>query len=88
MKTAFRKSFERDLRNLKDTALLRKVKEKIEEIECAEDLQEVTNFKKITGAKSFFRIRIGNFRLGVAVEGDTVEFVRCLSRRDIYRHFP
>jgi hypothetical protein len=26
--------------------------------------------------------------IGLAVEGEVVEFVRCLHRREIYRYFP
>jgi len=32
--------------------------------------------------------RIGEYRIGVALEGSEVEFVRCLNRRDLYRYFP
>ena len=42
----------------------------------------------MSGTTNFYRIRIGDYRIGVAVEGDTVEFVRCLARRDLYRYFP
>jgi mRNA interferase RelE/StbE len=31
---------------------------------------------------------VGDYRIGISVEGDEVEFVRCLHRRDIYRYFP
>ncbi|NPA92437.1 MAG: type II toxin-antitoxin system RelE/ParE family toxin, partial [Chloroflexi bacterium] len=37
---------------------------------------------------SFYRIRLGDYRLGLEIEGDTVVFVRFLHRRDIYRYFP
>lgn len=34
------------------------------------------------------RLRIGDYRLGMIVEGEVVEIVRFLHRRDIYRYFP
>jgi mRNA interferase RelE/StbE len=40
------------------------------------------------GSANFYRVRIGDYRMGVIGEGDTVEFVRCLPRRDLYRYFP
>ncbi len=88
MKAAFRKSFTRDLKKIKDREILRRVQEAVEEVETSEDLRGIGNLKKMSGTTSFYRIRIGDYRIGLAVEGDTVEFVRCLARRDLYRFFP
>jgi mRNA interferase RelE/StbE len=88
MKTAFRKSFTRDLKRIKDTDVLERVRQVIEEVEAATNLQGIGNLKKMSGTTNFYRIRIGDYRIGTAVEGDTVEFVRCLARRDLYRYFP
>ena len=88
MKTAFRRSFERDLRGISDRRTLDKIRRAIEAVESASAPGEVPNLKKIVGAQGYFRIRIGDYRIGVALEGDEVEFVRVLHRRDIYRSFP
>ncbi len=88
MRTAFRRSFERDLSRLRDETLRRRIREAIEQVEAAENLQDVPKLRQITGFRGCYRIRIGDYRLGIAVEGDEVEFVRCLHRRDIYRYFP
>ena len=88
MKTAFRKSFTRDLKKIKDGDVLDRIRQAIEEVDAATNLQGIGNLKKMSGTTNFYRIRIGDYRIGVAVEDDTIEFVRCLSRRDLYRHFP
>jgi mRNA interferase RelE/StbE len=88
MKSAFRKSFTRDLKRIKDREVLRRVGQVIDEVDVADDLSAVGNLKKMSGAAYFYRIRIGDYRIGIAAEGDTVEFVRCLPRRDLYRFFP
>ncbi|MBY0527882.1 MAG: type II toxin-antitoxin system RelE/ParE family toxin [Gemmataceae bacterium] len=88
MRTSFRKSFARDLKKIKDKNLLERVQLVIEEIEAADDLKGVSNLKKMTGTDNFYRIRIGEHRIGISVEDDEVEFVRCLPRRDLYRFFP
>lgn len=36
----------------------------------------------------YYRIRVGDYRLGLALEGDTVILVRFLHRKEIYRYFP
>lgn len=88
MKTTFRKSFARDLKKIKDDDVLARVQQVIEAVEAAADLQAIANIKKMSGTTRFYRFRVGDYRIGAAVEGDTVEFIRCLSRRDLYRFFP
>ena len=88
MRTAFRKSVTPDLKKLEDKDILARVQQVIEEVEAASNLQGIGNLKKMSGTTNFYRIRIKNYRIGVAAEGDTVEFVRCLARRDLYRYFP
>ena len=88
MKTAFRKSFSRDLKKLNDQAVLGRARQAIEDVERSATLQEVSSLKKLSGTGNFYRIRVGDYRIGVVVEGDVVEFVRCLPRRELYRFFP
>lgn len=88
MRVTYRKSFSRDLKKVKDRAVLERVRRAIEHVEAAGALQEIGDLKKLSGTGTFYRIRLGEYRIGVVVEGDTVEFVRCLPRRDLYRFFP
>jgi mRNA interferase RelE/StbE len=84
----FRRSFERDLRGITERRTRDKVRIAIEATERAAGLSEVPALKKLSGASGYYRIRVGDYRIGVAVEGDVVEFVRMLHRREIYRYFP
>jgi mRNA interferase RelE/StbE len=88
MKVVFRKSFVRDLKKVKDEHVLYQVLQTIDQAEAARGRSELGDLKKMAGAKDCYRIRIGAYRLGVVIEEDTVEFVRCLNRRDLYRYFP
>ncbi len=88
MKIEFNESFLKDLRVVKDKTVLAKVKATIEAIEIAEPLDQITHLKKMRGSREYFRIRIGDFRLGLRLEGDTLVFIRFLNRKDIYRYFP
>ena len=87
MKITFRESFSRDLSKIEDRSLLGRLKQIIDSVEAAEDLQQISNVKRITGSSNLYRIRVGDYRLGIAVEEGAVEFVRCLHRREIYRYF-
>jgi len=79
MKTAFRKSFTRDLKKVKDKDILDRVRKAIEDVEAADNVQEIGNLKKMSGTICFYRIRIGDYRIGISIEDEIVEFVRCLA---------
>jgi mRNA interferase RelE/StbE len=84
----FRESFVRDLRGVKDKTVADRVKQLIEDVERSKTLSEVPHLKKLKGGSSFFRIRVGDYRTGVSIEGDTMTFVRFLHRKEVYRYFP
>ena len=88
MKVEFRESFLKDLRVVNDKNLLSKVKAAIENAEQAETLQAIIKLKKLKGSKDYFRIKLGDYRIGLKFENDTISFVRLLHRREIYRFFP
>ena len=88
MKVDFRDSFAKDLKGVKEKGLLKRVREVIETVEKAGSLGELPNLKKLKGGGNFFRIKVGDYRIGIALENDIVIFVRFLNRKDIYRYFP
>lgn len=89
MTVRYRTSFARDLKAIKDRAVLRRVQRVIAEVEEATTVQEIPGLTKLSGSQRFYRIRLGDYRIGLSLEDDeTIEFVRCLHRRDIYRYFP
>ncbi|MFW0860074.1 MAG: type II toxin-antitoxin system RelE family toxin [Dehalococcoidia bacterium] len=88
MKVEFKGSFTKDLKQVRDKALKKRVKETIELVEEARGLREVENIKKLRVGDRYYRISIGDYRLGLLSEGDTVIFVRFLHRKDVYRYFP
>jgi len=73
MKTDFRKSFLRDLKKIKDQDVLNRVRKAILDVEAAASLQEIVNLKKMSGTICFYRLRIGDYRIGVSVGEGTVE---------------
>jgi mRNA interferase RelE/StbE len=88
LRTAFRASFGRDLKRIRNEKVLAEVKQAILDVEAALDWTAVSNIKKIKGASNAFRIRVGDYRIGLFIEDEVAEFVRILPRRDIYRRFP
>jgi mRNA interferase RelE/StbE len=88
LKVAFRESFVRDLGAIKDQNVLRRIREVIDNIEQVNKPTDIPNLKKLKGQGQHYRIRIGEYRVGLKIEADTVTFVRVLNRKDIYRYFP
>lgn len=88
MKAAFKGSFAKDLKRVKEKELLSRVREVIEVIEKSSSLAEIPNLKKLKGGGNYFRLRVSDYRIGLSLENDTVIFVRFLNRKDIYKYFP
>ena len=88
MNTAFRESFDTDLSAFADAALLRRIQKVIEQVEAARTFQQIPNLKRLEATGKYYRVRVGDYRVGFVFEHGTVTFVRCLSRKDIYRYFP
>jgi len=88
VKIQFRNSFEKDLRKLRNAELLTKITAVIREVENAETLEDVTNIKKLTAKGAYYRIRVGDYRLGIVTDGTVITFTRVLHRKEIYRNFP
>ncbi|WKZ71090.1 MAG: type II toxin-antitoxin system RelE/ParE family toxin [Melioribacteraceae bacterium] len=83
------KTFAKDISRIKDKKVLQNIKHLISILESSESLSEIPNTKKIKGYKEFFRIRVGEYRLGIEKYGDeTLCLIRLLHRKDIYKYFP
>lgn len=88
MEVKIDKSFQKDTKKINDQKLLEKLAAKIKEIQEASTLNEIRGLKKLKGKSSEFRIKISEYRIGIIINGSTVEFIRCLHRKDIYKYFP
>ncbi|HMN50061.1 MAG TPA: type II toxin-antitoxin system RelE/ParE family toxin [Ignavibacteriaceae bacterium] len=89
MKIFIDKSFAKDVDKITDKKLLLNLKKLIIELENSDSLPELPNVKKIKGYNSFYRIRMGNYRLGLEeIGGKEICLIRFLHRKDIYKYFP
>jgi mRNA interferase RelE/StbE len=88
MNIQFKNTFYKDLSRIKDQAILKLVRDKIDALKTVEDLSSVKDVKKMKGHDYAFRIRIKNYRIGFFLENDIIILSRILHRREIYRYFP
>lgn len=87
MNIEIRKSFEKDSAKL-PLAVQTQLSEIIETIIKSGKLSEIPSCKKMTGYKNAYRIRLNRYRIGFFFQNQTVELVRVLDRKDIYKYFP
>jgi mRNA interferase RelE/StbE len=88
VRAEFKASFLKDISKIKNKNSLKRIREIIETLEKAEGLQDVSKLKKLKGSDNYYRIKFGEYRIGLFVQDDLVVFIRCLHRKDIYRYFP
>jgi mRNA interferase RelE/StbE len=88
MNVEFKSSFIKDLKKIKEKQLQSQIMELIEKVEASGNMIELENVKKLSGSDVYYRIRLGDYRVGLKIENDTVCFIRFLHRKDIYRYFP
>jgi len=88
MFTKFTGRFSKDLDKITQVSIKKNVAEIILEIEAANNFSEIKNLKKLKGHSNAYRVRSGNYRIGLFIENGIVEFVRIVDRKDIYKVFP
>lgn len=88
MITDFKKSFIKELKKLKNKQLKDSIAECIVHVESVENISQVKNLKKLKGYDIYYRIRIGDYRIGIKIENEIVYFVIFEHRKTIYRNFP
>jgi len=88
LKVQFKKSFLKDIKALGDPTIKKRIGKSIAQAEEAAALGQVENLKKLKGGEQYYRIRVGDYRIGLILEEGSLVFVRCLHRKDIYRYIP
>ena len=74
MKIKFVAKFSKDLRKIKDQKLLSEIKTVVNECKLAQTLDDIKNLKKLKVYQGFYRIKIGDYRIGVAIINDELIF--------------
>ncbi len=88
MKTGFKSSFAKDLKAIKSKAVLEAVAKLITVVEAAQNLRAIPDVKKLRAKRAYYRIKLGNYRIGITLNKAEITFVRCLDRKEIYSYFP
>lgn len=89
MEVQYRQAFLKDLKQLKSSTSYQRIYElAFTTLEAINTLEEIPDIKAMRGYAGRYRIRIGDYRVGIEVNGDVIEVMRVLHRREFYRYFP
>jgi mRNA interferase RelE/StbE len=88
VQTAFTHKFKKQVDSCKDLRIRKKLLSVIEEADAAESLSTIKNVKKMKGVSSSFQIRIGDYRVGIVLDKETIIFASFDHRNNIYKYFP
>jgi mRNA interferase RelE/StbE len=88
MKVEYLKQFSKDLSKINDETLKSNLFDVIIILKNTENLNLLSNIKKVKGHSEAYRIRIGKYRLGFYFDGEIIELARFAKREDIYKLFP
>jgi len=84
MQVEFLAKFNRDLDRIHLKSVKNSIAKTINEVKSSTSITQISNLKKLKGFRSAYRIRLGEYPIGIF----HVEFARILHRKEIYRYFP
>ena len=88
MEVIYLESLLKDLKKIKNEKLLNSLSKLFVKLEESDDLFKISSVKKMSGHPEAYRIRIGDYRLGIFYSDEIVTIARFLKRNDIYKLFP
>ena len=85
----FDKSFSKSIDKIREEKVKERILKIIISVEKAESIDQILNIKKMAGWLNYYRIKSGDYRIGIELENiTTVRFIIISHRKDIYRNFP
>jgi mRNA interferase RelE/StbE len=88
MQVEFRKKFLKELSKLPNDYAKKIEYFVFDELPNCKTLEEVGKIEKMKGYKQHFKIRFGNYRVGIKKEDDGIIVETVRHRREIYKFFP
>ena len=88
MEIAFTKIFSKQIDAIQNESLKLRLSQAVQNVILGNTLQDIANLKKIKGHQTAYRIRIGDYRVGLFFEEGLIVFAYLAHRKDIYNQFP
>jgi len=83
------KKFDELVSEVEDKILRKRIKKIIEKVANASNLNQISNIRSMVGYPGYYRIKFGDYRIGISLEENTVWFLY-FGKRDesTYKKFP
>jgi mRNA interferase RelE/StbE len=89
MELHFTKTFLKDLAKVQPVKRRKQIEEFVFEImPLSLSLESLGLVEKMTGYENFYKIRFGDYRIGLNKTSTQIELIRVLHRKEIYKVFP
>ena len=88
MEIRYHPRFDRDTRRIRSRDLSSRLERTIAELKAASNIKEISGVQPIAGWEDLYRIRIGDYRLGLELVDNSAVLLRFGHRREFYRGFP
>lgn len=88
MKARFNRAFLKELSYIPLKTRLKIEELVFSQIQSYSSLNEIPGIKKLRGHHHYYRIRVGDYRIGAKIVNDEISFERVLHRKEIYKRFP
>ena len=88
MQVTFNKKFLKDLANIPTKTRTRVEELVFKEIPNQSSISQIQNLEKLKGYHQYYRIRVGDYRIGLKITDNELSFERILNRKEIYKIFP
>ena len=88
MNIEYRKKFLKELAKIPSEIRIRIEDFVFEELPVLDSVVHIKKLEKLKGYHNYYKIRFGDYRVGIKVEDEVIILERALHRKDIYRYFP
>lgn len=88
MKVKYGKKFLKQLAAVPSDIRLKIESFVFEELVSTSSIYEMGKVEKMKGYDGFYKVRFGNYRLGLVIENEIVAVKIVMHRREIYKFFP
>jgi len=88
MEIEFTKTFSKQIDAIYDESLKLRLSRVVQNAISANTLQDIVNLKKMKGHPTAYRIKMGDYRIGLFFEEEVIVFTYLAHRKDIYNRFP
>ncbi len=89
MKVIYTKTFLKDLSKVFPDKRRKQIEKFVfVELPGLSSIESAGNIEQMTGFKNYYKVRFGDFRVGMNKNDNTIELLRVLNRKEIYKYFP